>query len=70
MPAVRNWIKQYVKKKKLWIENDLNIGFIKCTDDYYQKWWEVCLEKHQNMADVMVIWDNGNFKRITEVLRA
>ena len=69
MPAVRSWAKKYCKGKELWIENDLNIGYTNCSDKYYKMWWEIFLDKHESIADVIVVWDNGNFKRWAKVIR-
>ncbi len=69
MPSVRNWITQYAKDKELWIENDLNIGFMNCTDTYYKLWWEVFLDKHKDIADAIVVWDNGDYKRWADAVR-
>jgi hypothetical protein len=56
MPAVRSWIQKYVRGKELWVENDLNMGFVDVSNEYYEMWWRVFLAKHQ-FADVIVVWD-------------
>lgn len=70
IPAVRSWLKKYSKNKAIWIENDLCIGYTQASDEYYKLWWEVFLEKHRDIADVIVVWDNGNFRRWAETIRA
>jgi hypothetical protein len=56
MPAVRSWVQKYIGSKELWIENDLNMGFVDANDEYYEMWWRVFLAKHQ-FADVIIVWD-------------
>lgn len=59
MPAVRKWLKKYTKSDSwVWLENDLNMGYTECSDDYYFMWWDVFLRKHKGLADVIVVWEN------------
>lgn len=69
MPAVRSWLKKYCQGKQIWIENNLNLGYTQSSDEYYKTWWQIFLEKHKEIANVIVVWDNGDYKRWVEAIR-
>lgn len=69
MPAVRSWLKKYKKNSRVFVENDLNIGFTNCPDEYYKTWWRIFLKNHTDIADVLVVWDYGNFERWAKTIR-
>lgn len=62
LPAVRDWKSKFVTKPKpLWIENDCHVGAfgqgLPPSDKYYTLWWNAFLQKHADIADVIVVWD-------------
>jgi len=54
--------------QELWVENDLNMGYTQNSDEYYEMWWEIFLEKHQDIADVIVVW-TSDYIRWAETIK-